>query len=267
MKTYSDFGMHKIPFTRELTNDEQFNLPYMDTALDGLRSAIEARMSAALIAPAGTGKTALLRKLREALPQARYKVHTIKVTGLAKRDFCREISCAIGASPAGTYPMLVRRLQERFGHSLSVDGLRPVILIDEAHDFKPSVLAILRLLTNFNMDSELVLSLILAGQPPLGALLQRDDLVAMSGRLAHIAKLRVMSRDESLKYLRHRVALAGSVNFPFDESSAEGIFEIARGNLRATDRLARTALDCAIEAGETVVTANHVVAARERLTV
>ena len=267
MKTYSELGMHKIPFTRELTVSDHFNLPHLESALTGLRSAINGRMSAALIAPAGTGKTALLRKLRDALPQARYKVHYIKVTGLAKRDFCREVSAAIGASPAGTYPMLVRRLQERFGHNLNVDGLRPVLLIDEAHDLKPNVLAILRLLTNFNMDSELVVSLILAGQPPLGMLLQRDDLVAVSGRLSHIAKLRLMSRDESLSYIRHRVALAGSVNFPFDASATEGSFEVARGNLRATDRLARTALDCALEAGLTVVSSNEVVAARERLTV
>lgn len=62
--------------------DHHFRLPFLDEALAGLQSAVEARMSAALIAPAGTGKTALLRRLRDALPEARYHVHYVKVTGL-----------------------------------------------------------------------------------------------------------------------------------------------------------------------------------------
>jgi type II secretory pathway predicted ATPase ExeA len=47
------------------------------------------------------------------------------------------------------------------------DSLRPVIVIDEAHDMRPDVLAVLRVLTNFEMDSKLVVSLVLCGQPPL----------------------------------------------------------------------------------------------------
>jgi molybdopterin-guanine dinucleotide biosynthesis protein len=46
-------------------------------------------MSAALIAPAGAGKTALLRRLVAELPEARYQVSYVKVTSLSKRDLCR----------------------------------------------------------------------------------------------------------------------------------------------------------------------------------
>ena len=88
-------------------------MPFLDEALAGLLSAALARMSAALIAPAGTGKTALLRRLRSGLPEARYHVHYVKVAGLSKRDMCREIAVACGAAPAGSYPMLVRRLRPR----------------------------------------------------------------------------------------------------------------------------------------------------------
>ena len=47
------------------------------------------------------------------------------------------------------------------------ESLRPVIILDEAHDMRPEVLAILRVLTNFEMDSKLVVSIVLAGQPRL----------------------------------------------------------------------------------------------------
>jgi general secretion pathway protein A len=137
-------------------------------------------MSAALIAPAGTGKTALLRRLRDGLPDACYHVHYVKVTGLSKRDMCREIAVACGAQPAGSYPMLVRRLQERFEATSHEEGRRPVLLLDESHELRPDVLGMLRILTNFDMDSRLVLSLILAGQTPLRALLAHDEHEAMA---------------------------------------------------------------------------------------
>jgi hypothetical protein len=137
---------------------DHLRLPFLDEALASLLAAVEARMSTALIAPAGTGKTALLRRLRDGLPDARYHVHYVKVTGLSKRDMCREIAVACGAEFAGSYPMLVRRLQERFEATAHEAGRRPVLLFDESHELRPDVLGMLRILTNFDMDSRFVLS-------------------------------------------------------------------------------------------------------------
>ncbi|MGH2625741.1 MAG: AAA family ATPase, partial [Anaerolineales bacterium] len=143
----SHFGLSEIPFTREISVESRWHSAHFDEPLADLVRTIDQRMSAVLIAPAGTGKTALLRALRARLPEARYKVHYVKVTSLSKRDICREIAVAAGLAPAGSYPMLVRRLQERFEAVHGDDGLRPVLLIDEAHDMRPEVLAILRILT------------------------------------------------------------------------------------------------------------------------
>ena len=106
------FGFHAVPFTREIATDHHLRLPFLDEAFAGLLSAL-ARMSAALTAPAGTGKTALLRRLRSGLPEARYHVHDVKVTGLSRRDMCREIAVACGVAHAGSYPIPARRLRPR----------------------------------------------------------------------------------------------------------------------------------------------------------
>ena len=42
----------------------------------------------------------MIRSLRGALPDLRYHVHYVKVTGLSKRDMCREIAKAIGVADA-----------------------------------------------------------------------------------------------------------------------------------------------------------------------
>jgi MSHA biogenesis protein MshM len=162
----SRFGFHSVPFSREFNIDQRCTRPFLEETLIALERTIEGRGSAALVAPAGTGKTALLRALTNRLPEARFRVHYVKVTGLSKKDMCREIAFACGAKTAGTYPILVRHLQERFLSSTVIDGIRPVLILDEAHDLRPDVLDILRILTNFEMDSKLILSVILTGQPP-----------------------------------------------------------------------------------------------------
>jgi general secretion pathway protein A len=259
------FGFHATPFTREIGTDDHFALPFLDEALAGLLHAVEGRMSAALIAPAGSGKTALLRRLRSRLPEARYHVHYVKVTGLSKRDMCREIAVACGAAPAGSYPMLVRALQERFEATTHSEGRRPVLLLDESHDLRPDVLGMLRILTNFDMDSRLVLSLIIAGQSALRTVLARDDQEAVARRIIHYAQLRLLTREELAKYIAHRCTIAGATGAPFDDRSLDAVFEIGRGNLRATDDLALKSLECAAAGGHAAVSVQHVVAARKDL--
>ena len=260
----SPLGFRKTPFTRELTVRECFPLEPQAQVAAALTEAVQERMSAALIAPAGTGKTVALRMLVAALPEARFQVHYVKVTGLSKRDLCKEIAFACGLSPTGIYPALVRKLQDAFEHTAS-DGMRPVILLDEAHDLRPEALAMLRVLTNFEMDSRLVVSLVLAGQPHLKLLLRRPEQAAIAHRLAHYAELRLLSRDETCAYVEHRCTLAGARTNPFDGDAQQTIFEMSRGNLRAIDRLALAALHHAAKTLATTVSAGDVIAARKSL--
>ena len=261
----SRFGFHTTPFTRELPIAQCLDLPQYGEVLRALAGVVDERMSAALIAPAGTGKTTLLRSLVARLPEARYRVHYVKVTSLSKRDICREIARAIGAKPAGSYASLVQRLQERFRSTTDTDGLRSVLIVDEAHDMRPDVLAILRILTNFDMDSRLVVSVVLAGQPPLKDLLRRDELEDVARRMAHFASLRLLSREETGRYIEHRAAVAGAPSLPMDTGAVDAIYEIGRGNLRATDRLSLKALKVAHAGDRDVVGTQDVVEARRCL--
>lgn len=261
----STFGLYDTPFTCELPIQKRFQLAAFDEPLAALERTAGRRMSAALIAPAGTGKTVLLRALRERLPEARYQVRYVKVTDLSKRDLCREICTAVGAPAAGIYPALLRRLQERFAAALDSDGLRPVLLIDEAHDIRPEVLAMLRLLINFEMDSKLVVSVILAGQPPLARLLRRDELGDVARRLACYTTLRLLTREELQRYVDHRLTIAGATAELFAPAARDALYELGHGNLRATDFLALSSLEVAAERGETVVDSTHVTMAARRL--
>jgi len=261
----SHFGLTTTPFTRELPVKKRWSHSIYDDTVRAFQQVVEERMSGALISPAGSGKTMVLRTLASRLSEARYRVHYIKVTSLSKRDMCREIAFALGCGTAGQYNTLVRRIQEYSLTSLDHDGLRAVLLIDEAHDMRPTVLAILRILTNFEMDSRLVVSIILSGQNPLGRMLRRDDLDAVSRRMAHYAALRNLGREEVRKYITHRVRAADGRGDLFDDGAHDAIFEMGGGNLRATNKLALKSLLIAAAENASVAEADHVTAAREQL--
>lgn len=256
------FDLRSLPLTRELPVNHRWSLPQHEGAIDALRATVEDRMSAALIAPAGTGKSFVLRALADSLPEARYRVHYLHVTSLSKRDFCRYLASAIGAPPAGHTGALVAAIQQRAAALLDADAVRPVLLLDEAHEMRPEVLALLRLLTNFQLDSRLVLSIVIVGQPPLRELLRRDELADVRGRLAHVATLRPLSREESRAYIAHRLTVAGATRELFDAAALDAIFEVAQGNLRALDTIGLKSLYQAAAERASVCGLGHVLAAR-----
>ena len=65
----SRFGLNTTPFTREMRVQNRFVIEHNEQVLQRLAGAVEERMSAALIAPPGTGKTTLLRALMQQLPE------------------------------------------------------------------------------------------------------------------------------------------------------------------------------------------------------
>lgn len=261
----SHFELTAMPCTRELPIERRWRHPQYEAAAQDILDAVHARLSVALITPSGYGKTVVLRTVDAALPEARYRVHETKVAGLSKRDFCRHICQAVGARPAGHTGALVDALQERCLALADNESVRPVLLIDEAHDLRPDVLAILRILTNFEMDSRLVLSIVLCGQPPLRTHLRRPELEDVCNRIATFATLRALDRQESADYLRHRLQIAGARDEIFSQTAQDAVYECAQGNLRATDRIALAAMRVAMHAGVRVVGADHVATARTKV--
>ena len=259
------FGFTTLPFTRELDIEKRWRSPLFDEPLSHLIQTVEQRQSAVLMAPSGTGKTVLLRTLCTTLPEARYRLHDVKVTSLSCRDMCREIAVAVSLEPVGTYPTLMRRLQQHFRTQSQDDGMRPVLMIDEAQDMRLEVLATLRLLTNFDLDSRLLLSVLLVGDSRLRPMLERHELEPVRRRMAHCASLRLLTRAETCEYIGHRLTIAGSTQTPFEELALDAVYEITRGNLRAVDHLCLKTLELAARKGLDTIGPMLVAEARQLL--
>lgn len=259
------FSLDGLPFTREISAAEMWRQPGLDEIVSDLADIVSARDSAAVIAPSGAGKTALIRRLVDTLPDARYRVADIKITAVGKRDLYRGIARSLGLEASGTWPSLVESLQAHAKALASTEARRTVLIVDEAQDMRPDVLSTLRLLTNFRLDSELLISLILVGDTALDALLHRPDIQALRSRLACVLRLRLLSREETKSYVHHRLDINGARSEILDQSAIEAVYDYTRGNIRAIDHLCRTALYVAARKQLETIDAGTITIARKKL--
>jgi general secretion pathway protein A len=221
-----------------------------------LRYAIENRRGAALLCgPSGSGKTLLVGQLRRHLAeQFRPFVHLV-FPQMPAEDLLAFLADELSdqsnvSSPGGarTVPRggsrnldsTIRRIQSSLAHNAAEDK-HTVIVIDEAHLLESSrTWEALRLLLNFENDSQPNLTLLLAGQPALLAQLDRNPV--MEERLAVKCLLRPFTLDETAAYVNFRLKAAGAKGQIFEPAALETLHELTHGLTRQINRLCDLAL-------------------------
>ncbi len=125
-----------------------------------------------------------------------------------------------------------------------------VLIIDEAQMLSADVLEQLRLLTNLETSERKLLQIILIGQPELRDLLARPELEQLAQRVIARFHLGALTADETERYIRHRLSVAGmTVAMPFDANALARIHQLSRGVPRRINLLCDRALLGAYSAG------------------
>jgi len=257
-----DFNFIVQPFNREVKIEQRFKVDFIEKEVKKLIETIENRESGVLIGSAGSGKSVALRALVSSMPETRYRIVYLKLADLVARDMCRQIALGLGLAPVGNYPSLVRTLEDRLFNGFEQQGMRQVLIFDDAHEMRYDSLRLVRLLTNFNMDSKLVVSIILSGHLSLKKILMKVELEDIKQRINTFSEIRLLSRDETKSYIKYRVNLAGVNKNLFDGSAYDALFEITQGNMRAIDKLAFASLQIANTEGLKIVSATEVAIAK-----
>ena len=128
------------------------------------------------------------------------------------------------------------------------------------------VLEDLRLLTNYNMDAENRLCLLLLGQTELRRRLSMAVHEALAQRIVVRYHLPALARDEVLPYLAHRLRLAGTELAVFEPAAHEALFQATGGLPRKLNLLAHHALLAAALSRARTVSADHIQAALPEVT-
>lgn len=242
-KLLSLYGLKWNPFSADLPEEaiirtqkfDQFTWRIENLALEGGFGLITG--------DSGLGKSVSLRALASHLS----KIREITVGEFSRpqsgfADFYRELGGLFGVdlkvnNRFGGY----RLLREKWRSHIESTLLRPVLLIDEAQEMLPVVLSELRMLCSSNFDSQILLTVILAGDERLIARLKIPELIPLGTRIRTRLNLEICAKQELLFFLQESTTRAGNPKL-MTEGLIHTLAEHCLGNPRVLTNLAAEVL-------------------------
>ena len=229
---YLDFyRLKSAPFP--LTPDP--TLPFLSAshraALEAMAAGIEARQGFVAITGArGVGKTTLVRSyLARVAPQQlttivlwQARLSFLELLALMARHF--DVQGATDDAGA-----MLAQLQQLLWHEFH-QGRNVALIIDEAQHLPRETLEQLPLLANLTPSSAPPLQIVLVGQPELQQHLRRRGLRRLAQHSVIHATIMPLTEEESLAYIRQRVAKVALPGGPiFTQGALEAIVRHAHG--------------------------------------
>lgn len=235
------FGFDARPFGRTPDPAFLYESPQHREALARLEFAVEEKDLALLVGEIGSGKTTLSRALIDRIGDERPVVLLINPR-LSPSQLLRSIASGLGLEPKYFRNDLLDQIHGRL-FELYEEKREPVLIIDEAQLIpSKSTFDEIRLLTNFQLDDENLLSVLLIGQPELERRLDRSAYEALRQRIGLRYSLGPLDPEETIAYVEHRIARAGGATNPFSREAMAALHRAARGIPRLINTLANTAL-------------------------
>jgi general secretion pathway protein A len=191
----------------------------------------------------GTGKTTLSRLLLEQLPENTRVALVLnpRISSVEMLEtICEELKLDIAAqrgSVKGLVDILNAYLLDAYAQ-----GLRVVLIIDEAQELSTEALEQVRLLTNLETPTQKLLQVILLGQPELRDKLHQPELRQLAQRITARYHLMPLDRGETEAYVRHRLAVAGGARSPFSRLGLRALYQRSGGIPRLINVIADRAL-------------------------
>lgn len=162
----------------------------------------------ALVAKPGMGKTTLIFRILEKF-QKTARTAFLFNTQCSSREFIQSLISELGFECRSRN--FVQVLEE-FNKNLvreAKQGRRCIVVIDEAQNLDGSVLETARLLSNFETSRAKLLQIVLAGQPELADKLNTPGQRQLRQRISMFNRLEAFSLDDTVKYIQHRMQIAG----------------------------------------------------------
>ena len=250
---YLDYwGLDRNPFDSVPDPNMYFRLhPTAESAVAEVLFAIEEgnECLAVLVGEVGLGKTMALRVILNSLDHEKYRIAFVTNPEVTFTQLMREIIGQLNDDPCAIRDKVM--LLEEFNQILfdtADSGRKVLIFIDEGNSIKPANLEALRLLTNMQEDERNLFTIVLAGQPKLGRMLEAPERANLFQRIGVYCRLESFdSADVVRDYVEHRLERAGREEPVFTKGAYKVIFGHSRGTPRLINRLCKLAL----KAGET----------------
>jgi general secretion pathway protein A len=196
----------------------------------------------------GTGKSVALRVLADrlsALQNIQVGILSRPQAGIS--DFYRELGDLFGAQlrPHNRHAG-AKVLRQRWQAHIDSSFARPVLVADETQEMSPAVLAELRLLSAVKLDSQVLLTVVLAGDQRLVERFRSDELLPLGSRIRARLVLERATSEDLQACLRHVLDKAGAPQLMTPDVIAT-LSEHAQGNFRALMNIASELLEIAAQ--------------------
>ncbi|HNQ24843.1 MAG TPA: AAA family ATPase [Phycisphaerae bacterium] len=238
------FGLRCLPF--EERADARFYLKTADaeeTLASMEYAAHYGQGVAAVVGPAGSGKTLLIRALLSRLSRTDHvAVLTIPAGGRIAliREVAKHFGIALGSSRQSG------RLLERFRRylaRLAKSEQRALLIIDQAHELTAETLTEVSALYELRVDGGQPLQIILVGESQLLDRLQDPRFARLQQGAFGARALKPLSLEETVAYIKHRLRVAGASRPGLVEPDAvELVYQHSGGNPQRINQICNAAL-------------------------
>jgi general secretion pathway protein A len=235
------YGLKEKPFhivpnsnTLYLSDKHQTALTYLEYGLmEGVGFIL-------LTGEIGTGKTTLIRYMLKKMDQD-MEVAVIFNTNVSSDQLLNLILTEYELKPANDKADGLDRLNH-FLIEKYAQGRRVLLIIDEAQNLSDEALEEVRMLSNLQSDDQMLLQIMLVGQPELKRKLQDPRLTQLSQRIAVNYHLSALTREETEKYIAFRLERAGGTMSLFTTEALDLLYRTSGGIPRTINLLCDSAL-------------------------
>lgn len=211
----SVYNLNGKPF--RLSPDHRFSFAHRsyDDAKSYLKYAIsEGEGIVAITGAPGTGKTTLIASLISELDLAQVHVGVVTNVQMDSANLIQMVVDAFSLETDFTDKVSVMSEFKRFLKHQSEEGRRVILVVDEAQGLTVELLEELRLLSNLQHNTRLLLQIFLVGQDPLMEIVRSPGMEQLHQRLIAAAQLKPLNLEEMVHYIVHRLSCVGWNNDP-----------------------------------------------------
>lgn len=256
------FGFSERPFSVTPDLKYLFLTKQYESALDTLQYSIENRMGFFVLSgEIGTGKTTVARELLNRLNDSVETAYLVNPL-LSVPELLRAINKDFGIRTRALSPERQIESLNKFLLGLYEKGKNALVVVDEAQNLSLEALEMIRMLSNLETDKAKLLQILLVGQPELIKKVTAHEMRQLNQRITARMNLVPLQFVEMLRYINHRIALAGGTNRVFFDAQAyKIIFKESKGYPRLVNIICDRTLMAAYVSDQSVITKKLVQAA------
>lgn len=216
--------------------------------------------------PIGSGKTTLSQMIKSDFPED-IKVIWMAEPPASSSDLYLFLAQELGLQPTSSEKTFVMRDIRNALLKINSEGKKCLVITDESHLMSEDVVNGIRLLNNLEEGSTKLIQLLLLGQEELMEMINKPEMAPFKQRIAALETLGKMNVDRVLKYITHRIQVAGGTPNLISDTGWEAlsIAFSSGGAPRTINSLCDRSFNVAYERGKSHIDAQDIYEATQRM--